>query len=262
VQAPVVQAPVVQAPVVQAPLVQAPVVRSPDPSHERETHPKPGPRFQPNPLEQHKATPQALAHQETRRSDITDIITWPIYPYICDNNSAESTSDTPDIGSPAVAAPAPINVVPVVAVPANPPAPPAPFVPAGPSPIALAARAANAVRKDPQMVLANQELESAEAAYHIARDRVLAAWEKDPSHQGLLLQKQEAADHFRDIESNDPPPDELLQAAVQKLNASSPVTQMQEQAIAGDPDVMAARRRLDAAVAIRDGLWKTLLARQ
>ena len=171
-------------------------------------------------------------------------------PYWYDNNNGavSQATDTPNN------APAPVpNAV------VNPPVPLAAPVPAGPSPAAVAAQAANAVDKSPEMIAANKEVGDAQRAYDNERARVLKSLGDKPEYQQLLAKKHAAAKDVATAKLTGQPQPVVTDAASEKLDASDEVTKMREQAVTADADAAAAKKRLIQAVADRDMLRAKLL---
>jgi hypothetical protein len=170
-------------------------------------------------------------------------------PYNNDSYPESSTGNAP-------AAPAPVGLAPVAFVPG-----PAPLVPAdtGPSPIALAARARNAVNKDPQMMAATEALATAQLDYNLARQRVIDALMATPAFRQAFNRKQEAEDQLDSIRATTGLGPEFLQAAEQKMQASDQLTKLTERAVAADPAANDAKAKLLQASQDRSTLEAQLL---
>jgi hypothetical protein len=125
---------------------------------------------------------------------------------------------------------------------------PTPAAPATPSPAQEQARSANAVEGMPAYNQAMVEFKAAQQAYEDASERVLARLRQEPEYQRLAARRDRAADKVeaRQASAKVPPnaSDRVLSAAQEKLNVSTQVTKMEQDAIAADPQASAAKARM------------------
>jgi hypothetical protein len=141
-----------------------------------------------------------------------------------------------------------------------------PTVTAGTSSVTAQAITANAVEKSPALVSANGAVTQAQGQYNEARDRVLATLRDQPAYQQALDRRRQAAAQVAAAKSTAPaapnaqPSGTVVAAATAKLDAGDEVTKMEEQAVAKDPAAIAAKARLDQAIADRDALKAQLTA--
>jgi hypothetical protein len=125
-----------------------------------------------------------------------------------------------------------------------------PPTPATPSPTQEQARAANALQGMPAYNQAMVEFKSAQAAYDDAVARVMDRLRQDPEYKRLVAQRDRADDRVEAVQAGAriaPNPDRVLPAAQQKLQVSSKITRMEQDAIAADPQASAAKAKLVAA---------------
>jgi len=127
---------------------------------------------------------------------------------------------------------------------ASPPTPPTP------SPTQEQARAANALEGMPAYNQAMVEYKAAQAAYDDAVARVMDRLRRDPEYQRLVAQRDRADDRVEAVQAGariaptGSTPERVLPAAQQKLQVSSKVTKMEQDAIAADPQASAAKAKL------------------
>jgi hypothetical protein len=124
---------------------------------------------------------------------------------------------------------------------ASPPTPPTP------SPTQEQARAANALQGSSAYTQAMADFKAAQAAYDDAVARVMDRLRRDPEYQRLVAQRERADERVGAVQAGariEPNPDRVLPAAQQKLQISSKVTKMEQDAIAADPQASAAKAKL------------------
>jgi hypothetical protein len=91
------------------------------------------------------------------------------------------------------------------------------------------------------------EFKAAQAAYDDAVARVMDRLRRDPEYQRLVAQRDHAENRVEAVQAGAriaPNPDRVLPAAQQKLQVSSKVTKMEQDAIAADPQASAAKAKL------------------
>jgi len=138
-------------------------------------------------------------------------------------------------------------------------APPTPTVPANPTPAQEQAQSTNALQGMPAYSQALVEFKAAQQAYEDASARVLAKLRKDPEYQRLLNQRDHAADRVEAVQAGakiPPSVERVTPAAQQKLEVSSKVTKMEQDAISADPEAAAAKARMVEANARLSALRK------
>ena len=138
-------------------------------------------------------------------------------------------------------------------------APTTPSVPATPSPAQIQAQSTNALQGMPAYSQAMVEFNAAQQAYQNASARVLAKLRKEPEYQRLVADRDRAEDHVEAVQAgaNIPPnPERVTPAAQHKLNVSSKITKMEQDAIAADPEASAAKARMVEANARLSALRK------
>jgi hypothetical protein len=134
-------------------------------------------------------------------------------------------------------------------------APTTPNVPATPSP----AQSTNAVQGMPAYSQALVEFKAAQQAYEDASARVLAKLHKDPEYQRLVAQRDRAEERVAAVQAGakiPPSAERVIPAAQQKLNVSSKITNMEQDAIAADPEAATAKGRMVEANARLSALRK------
>jgi hypothetical protein len=122
-----------------------------------------------------------------------------------------------------------------------------PPTPPTPSPTQEQARAANALQGMPAYNQAMVEFKSAQAAYDDAVARVTDRLRQDPEYRRLVAERDRAGDRVEAVQAGAriaPNPDRVLPAAQQKLQVSSKITKMEQDAIAADPQASAAKAKL------------------
>lgn len=106
-----------------------------------------------------------------------------------------------------------------------------------------------------ELARANADLVQAEAALDEARQRVLRLLADRPEYRAALGKATAAEDQIDLLHSRgESSPEKLLSAAQAALQARQQVTQMQNTAVASDPQATQARARFEAAVANRNAL--------
>jgi hypothetical protein len=138
-------------------------------------------------------------------------------------------------------------------------APTVPSVPATPSPAQVQAQSTNAVQGMPAYSQALVEFKAAQQAYEDASARVLAKLRKDPEYQRLVARRDRAEDRVEAAQAGakiPPSAERMTPAAQQKLNVSSKITNMEQDAIAADPEAAAAKAKMVEANARLSALRK------
>jgi hypothetical protein len=144
----------------------------------------------------------------------------------------------------------------------NPPTAQPATMPSTPSAAETSAVITNSVDKSPEMVAANNDLHLAQVEYDKQRQRVLSQLRDKPEYNHAVRQKDTAAANLNTAKSTVTTQPGVADAAHAKLDASSDVTKMEEQAIANDNEAAAAKTHLADAVAKRDALRARMLAQQ
>jgi hypothetical protein len=103
------------------------------------------------------------------------------------------------------------------------------------------------------------EFQSAQQAYEDTSARILAKLRKDPEYQRLVAERDRAEDHVEAVQAGakiPPSPERVTPAAQRKLNVSSKITKMEQDAIAADPEASAAKAKMVEANARLSALRK------
>lgn len=119
--------------------------------------------------------------------------------------------------------------------------------PGGPAtPAQDQAKATNQLEAAPSYRQAVAEMAKAQAAYDAASARVLEKLKKDPAYQALVQQRDHAEDKVEAVQASAkvPNPEQVTPIAQKKLDVSSKITRMEQDAIQADPDAAAAKSRL------------------
>ena len=107
----------------------------------------------------------------------------------------------------------------------------------------------------PELARANAELTDAEAALDAARQRALETLAGRPDYRAALAEKTAAEEQIDALHAaGESSYQKLLPAAQAALEARQQVTQIENAAMANDPQIAGARTRLEAAVANRSAL--------
>jgi hypothetical protein len=126
--------------------------------------------------------------------------------------------------------------------------PTAPTVPgtATPSSPADQAAAQNGLEAMPNYRQAVAELAKAQAAYDSASVKALEELKKNPDYQALVRQRDHAEDKVEAVQAGArvPSPAQVTPAAQKKLDVSSKITRMEQDAINANPQAAAAKARL------------------
>jgi hypothetical protein len=90
------------------------------------------------------------------------------------------------------------------------------------------------------------ELKKAQNAYESASARALEKVKSDPQYQTLVKQRDQAADQVEAVQAGAkiPSPERATPAAEKKLDLSTKITRMEQDAIAADPQASAAKARM------------------
>ena len=131
--------------------------------------------------------------------------------------------------------------------------------PTTPSPAQNQAQSTNALQGMPAYSQALVEFKAAQQAYEDASARVLAKLRKDPQYQRLVAERDRAEDHVEAAQASariPPNPERVTPAAQRKLNVSSKITNMEQDAIAADPEASAAKAKMVEANARLSALRK------
>jgi hypothetical protein len=90
------------------------------------------------------------------------------------------------------------------------------------------------------------EMKKAQAAYDSASQRALEKLKSDPNYQELVRQRDHLGDKVEAVQASAkiPSPEQVTPAAQQKLDVSSRVTRMEQDAISADPTAKAAKDRM------------------
>lgn len=138
-----------------------------------------------------------------------------------DNQQAADTSDT-TAATPA----APVNT--------------------GPTPAQDQAKATNDLQGSPSYRQAVADLAKAQAAYDAASAKALEKLKQDPKYKQLVQRRDQAEDKVEAVQAaaRIPSPAQVTPAAQKKLDLSSQVTRMEQDAIANDPQAAAAKNKL------------------
>lgn len=108
------------------------------------------------------------------------------------------------------------------------------------------AKAVNQLEAAPSYRQAVADMAKAQAAYDSASGKALEKLKKNPEYQALVKQRDHAEDKVEAVQAaaKIPSPAQVTPIAQQKLNVSSKITHMEQDAIQADPDAAAAKSRL------------------
>jgi hypothetical protein len=135
----------------------------------------------------------------------------------------------------------------------------APTTPTVPTPAQDQAQSTNALQGMPAYSQALVEFKAAQQTYEDASARVLAKLRKDPEYRRLLAQRDRAEDRVEAVQAGakiPPSVEQVTPAARHKLEVSSKVTKMEQDAIAADPEAAAAKAKMVEANARLSALRK------
>jgi hypothetical protein len=115
---------------------------------------------------------------------------------------------------------------------------------------------AAALRASPAYMEADAQERAAQAEYDAISQRVTDKLKQSPDYQKALQNKNADAAKVSSLKASDPTvsPEKAAPAAQAKLEAAKSVSDMQREALASDPQAMAAKEKLDDAVAKRTAL--------
>ena len=125
---------------------------------------------------------------------------------------------------------------------------PTPAAAAAPSAAQEQARSVNAGEGMPAYSQAMLEFKAAQSAYEAASERVLAKLREDPGYRRLVAQRDRKTGEVEAVQAGAKVPPaasgQVLSAAQEKLNVSSKVTRMEQDAIAADAEASAAKAKM------------------
>jgi len=115
-----------------------------------------------------------------------------------------------------------------------------------PTPAQDQAKATNQLEGSPSYRQAVAELAKAQAAYDAASAKALEKLKKNPDYQALIQQRDHAEDKVEAVQASAkiPSPEQVTPIAQKKLDLSSKITRMEQNAIQSDPDAAAAKSRV------------------
>ena len=90
------------------------------------------------------------------------------------------------------------------------------------------------------------DLKKAQNEYEAASQRALEKVKSNPEYQALVKQRDQAQDTVEAVQASAkiPNPDRVTPAAEKKLDLSTKITRMEQDAIAADPQASAAKARM------------------
>jgi uncharacterized protein YdcH (DUF465 family) len=111
------------------------------------------------------------------------------------------------------------------------------------------ARALNALEASPDYRLAVSELQKAQADLDSATDRVRDKLKENPQYKALVDERDGLQDKVEAVQASAkiPAPEQVTPVAQRKLDLSGKITRMERDAIAADPQALAAQKRVDVA---------------
>jgi hypothetical protein len=110
----------------------------------------------------------------------------------------------------------------------------------------------------PQWASANAELEKATADLALAKDRIEQALATRPDYQALVEDKKAAEERAAALHERGASIKVVLPVAQRDLEVSTKLTRIRAAALANDPELIQVRDRLQAAVAARETLQRSL----
>jgi hypothetical protein len=112
----------------------------------------------------------------------------------------------------------------------------------------------SALLASPQWREADEQVKIAQAQYDTAAAKVLEKLKAQPSYQQAVARKDQDAQRVAWLKAKDPDPSisRAAPVATAKLDAAKVVTDMQNAALATDPQASVAKVKLDTALARRD----------
>jgi hypothetical protein len=115
-----------------------------------------------------------------------------------------------------------------------------------PTPAQDQAKSTNQLEAAPSYRQAVADMAKAQAAYDSASAKVLEKLKTDPKYQSLIQQRDHAEDKVEAVQAaaKIPSPEQVTPIAQKKLDLSSKITHMEQDAIQADPDAAAAKSRL------------------
>jgi len=122
----------------------------------------------------------------------------------------------------------------------------------------IASRAAVELYASALWKQATVELNQAAAGVAAANDRVARSLNSQPQYRAAMAEKQEAEQLAASLHERGASVEEVWPVALHDLQASQTITRIRNEALAGEPDVLEARARLQAAVAARRSLQEGL----
>jgi len=124
----------------------------------------------------------------------------------------------------------------------------------------IGSRAAAELYSSPQWESATADLKQATAELAAAKDRIAQVLNSRPDYRAALEQKQEAQQLAAALHEQGASLSAVWPVAQRDLEASTTLTRLQREAMAGEPELVHAQDRLQAAVAARRSLQEGLRA--
>ena len=118
---------------------------------------------------------------------------------------------------------------------------------------AASARVRATWKANPDLLAAEKELADKQAAYDDARAPVIAKLQQDPAYQGIRVAAAKAEQQVAAARGNSPatqpaaPSTDVVDAAKEKLEVKSALSNIEDKAIAADPAASRAKADLDAS---------------